>query len=203
MKKSFAAILILSVLAVTLMSGCSKSSGTALSTAQISDLAVFLNNEANNAFVGRTEYASPKDIDLTMVLYDGLGLFENYDNLSAEEQADIASATGWYIGGMPIFKLEKSRMEKSIKAKIGIELDEVTMNIDEVTDFFYIEKYDAYYTCHGDTEQKPITISGCKTTKDGLYAIDYYTSYYPEDKCTVTLKKTDDGYQFISDVKAA
>ena len=171
---------------------------TTLEEQKIVEIQKYLNDVSNNGFLCNNLYSSPKDVNLGSVFYDGAGI-SNSGNLdwSEEEKSDVLAATHWEDYSNPPLKLIKTDIDAFLLKKIGISLENVSNGM---TDFFYVDKYNAYYTMHGDTNYHTVDVSDAQLDEAGLYVVNYMATDLT-DKYTVTLKKTDDGYRFVSNSK--
>ena len=67
----------------------------------------------------------------------------------------------WYTGAT---RFKRSDVEALLQKKLGISLSDLTKDID----MLYIEKYDAYYHAHSDTQYQPVEVlSGWLEGGDG------------------------------------
>ncbi len=158
---------------------------------------VFDTNEYNGFLV--TAYNSTSEIAWDEVLYNGGGIQK--DNVSKSERAAYMDAVGVDEIYTDLTAIEADDLKEYMETHAGVDYE-------DVKDSFiwtYVEKYDSYYFEHGDTNHMPYTCeSGVKTgdlyvlefTNDYSVNNDYF--YYPDAE--LTLRKTDDGYQVISNV---
>lgn len=166
-----------------------------LSAQQIEELEAFLNDKANNGFVGRDSYGKPEELNLRRVLYDGAGFGQWILDLSEEEQADILRALGMVTLYCSGYKFTRAAVDAYLQEKIGMPLAGISP-IGVIPDCQYLEKYDAYYLLHGDTEYCLIEITGGETEDDGTIVVRYTGA----GNGTLRLRKTDGGYRFLSDI---
>ena len=61
-----------------------------------------------------------------------------------------------------------------------------------------MEEYDAYYCFFLGIEWVPVSVTGGRI-ENGIYIVDYDFGYYSSPR-QVTMRATDDGFQFISNV---
>jgi len=173
-------------------------------SAQISEISMFLNDVAYNGFVGLNVYTRPEEVNLFTAFYNGAGIgTTGITGWGDQEQKDVLAATGWPGFQNGPLKLKSADIDTFLMKALGIPLSSV---INGMTDagaggFLYVKKYDAYYAMHGDTNYAPVTVTDCAVNAAGLYAANYFMTDSPGQKYTVTLRKTDGGYQFVSNVE--
>ena len=114
-----------------------------------------------------------------------------------QEKQDVLVATGWDAYHNPPLKLKRDAVKMVVKEKLGISLSDVKVDLNE--NFCYVEKYDAYYAMHGDTDYESIVITKVLYDDNGNYCVDYTVkdALIPTNGI-VTLRKVDNGFQFIS-----
>lgn len=169
---------------------------TALSDERLKDIETFLNKTENNGFVSMNEYSCPEEADLLNILYDGAGIGVDSWDWSEEEQKDYLIAAEWEEWYISAIRFARADVETLIQKRLGIPLDELDV------DLLYIEKYDAYYHAHSDTQYQPVEVLGgwLEGGEGGLCIIDYKIGW-GDGKGRVTLRSTKDGYQFMSNVE--
>ena len=166
-----------------------------LSKAQLEEIQSFLNDDANNGFVGHNDYTSADEINLNWVFYDGAGISVGIESFSADEERAVLNAMRADEFFNPPIKIKRADANALLLEKCGLSLQDFR---DTLYFFDYVESYDAYYIMHGDTNYSHITVV------DGMIdqSYNYVVNYCITDSCkqifTVTLRKTDKGYQFIS-----
>ena len=168
-----------------------------LTQAQLDAIEEYLNDTANNGFVGDNDYAAPSEIDLNNVFYNGAGINVDFDNWDDTEKQAVLDATGWQAFENRPLKITREAANALLLEKCGLSLAEFPEGLPK--NYHYVEAYDAFYTMHGDTNYAPITVSEGEIDKDGRYIVLYATAF-GETK-SVTLLKTTKGYQFISNSK--
>ena len=85
----------------------------------------FLNDPANNGFVGQY-YDAPENIKLSAALYDGAGIgVFGTTNWTEQEKQDVLAAAGWDAFHNPPLKLIRSDVENLVKDKLGLSLSEI------------------------------------------------------------------------------
>ena len=169
-----------------------------LSEERLTEIETYLNAEENNGFVSMNEYSCPEEVSLFDALYGGAGIGVGSWEWTEEEVQDYMTAIGWEELYIPVLRFKREDVEALLQKKLGISLADLTKDVD----MRYIEKYDAYYHAHSDTQYQPVEVlSGwLEGGEGGLYIIDYKIGWNDETG-RVTLRSTKDGYQFVSNVE--
>lgn len=171
------------------------SNDVALTSAEIDFFSSYLSEIANNGFL-QSSYTKPTEIDLDEALYNGAGC----DNVTlSEDEKKLYSQTSDQEIMTDITKLTTEQINTIIKEKTGLTFDDINTKLN----WTYLEKYDAYYFQHGDTNWTTIKcVSGYKTSSD-LYVIKYKGSYIADysGTSTVTLQKKGTNYLFVSNTR--
>ena len=187
---SLPAIQVFIVAVVLMISGCQK----APRNLSDEEIAVF-NTEFFNTGVDKmnnmllsSEYSRPEEIDLYLLFYN------DADQVSEDE---IAQLTELYseAANLDITKVTTEEMDAFLQENLGLGLEDTEKR--GLDDFFYLEDYDSYYIVHGDTNFKWCTVISGIWESDDKVTLEY-EKRDEEDRWTVTLQKTDDGYLFIS-----
>ena len=154
----------------------------------------FFNVDGNaivNAFLNCT-YTDVKNIGLEELFYDVPMM-----NISDEEMSLLR-------GSKIDFDTDFQKVPVSYMDEILLTYANVTLAESNKVDldmFLYIEKYDAYYSGHGDTHHSPVEVkSGVKDDNGNLVLVCYRSE--EEKNYQVTLKAHDNGYYFVSNVLA-
>ena len=170
----------------------------ALSEERLTEVETMLNAEENNGFVSMNEYSCPEEVSLFDALYGGAGIGVGSWEWTEEEVQDYIVAAEWEELYTSVLRFAKADVEALLQKRLGISLADLTKDIDMV----YIEKYDAYYHAHSDTQYQPVEVlSGwLEGGEGGLFVVDYKIGW-SDDAGRVTLKQTKDGYQFVSNVE--
>ena len=87
-------------------------------------------------------------------------------------------------------------MEAYLQKKAGVSLADVTGGANGLT---YVEEYDLYFLQHTDTNYQTIEINNVTTDAVGHHVVTYTVSN--TDTYVVTLARSDDGWQFVSNVQ--
>lgn len=179
----------------------------ALSEQDLADIQAFLRDVSNYGFIGPNVYDSTEWISPNYVFYDGAGLDGiPYTNWSQEELQDILETTQWERLYITPRKYVQADVDTLFEQKTGISISDVNMlpqtdfpYSGEVAAFMLNSDYSAYYVIHGDGAYLyEAHVSGGKIDADGLYVINYSDGSTYATQYTVTLRKTEDGYQFVS-----
>lgn len=162
-------------------------------------LQTFLNDPTNNGFIGH-DYISPEKISLYFVFYDGAGIgIVGTTDWSEQEKRDVLTAANWDSFHNPPLKLTRSAVDNLLREKIGLSQKEIEVDLNEY--FCYVEAYDAYYAMHGDSNYSPVVVTAVTSDSNGTYVIEYKYDSLSEYSGVVTLRKTDTGFQFVSNIK--
>jgi len=164
----------------------------------------YLNDQANNGFISNNYYTSPEKIDLKKVFYDGAGIKQASSLWAEGEKQAVLSATGWQAYN-PLTKIPREAANSFLLEKCGLSLDDFQ---GAIPDFKYVEAYDAFYHAHEDLNYRRVTVLSAQIDKKGQHIVYYSIPCYTAPdytqrpaNYTVTLLKTDSGYQFISNVE--
>lgn len=154
-----------------------------------------------------TYYSSPEKIDLYDLFREGTGTGARAgaEELAALEQ--IVDENKKWLLEMDNCKSPVSEMEQILNQYMGLSVSDCGT---EMSTFFYLEEYDAYYTFHGDTSYHPYQMHSGYLLTDGSVVMIYYTGwdYWTQasdpmsDIAIVTLKKVEEGrYYFESNLR--
>lgn len=183
----------------------------ALTAQELADLQTFLRDAANYGFLADNLYNSPKDIDPLCVFYDGAGLNKTAcADWSADERRDVLGSADWSDQFAVLFKLAKDEAEAFFLQKTGVALGGLTLKAREDFPyalgreaFMFSSEYNAYYVMHGGGAYLyQAEVSDGELRADGLYTVYYSNGAVNATPYAVTLRRTDDGYQFVSNVAA-
>ena len=168
-----------------------------LTIEQLTDIQNFLNDYDNNGFVQSNHYYEPQGIDLNWAFYHGAGVGIPVEDLTDEELRIFVSE------GRSVFNLKsvmrRSDIDAYLQKRTGLSLENF-VEMDRY-EFNYSEGLDAYFDYHTDSAYDMIYVKfGC-VDEDGNYVVYYGTTYSNASVSTVvTLRPTEDGYQFISNL---
>lgn len=138
-------------------------------------------------------YDTPEKIDLFQLFYSGSGQ-EIYPT-EAEKEALIAR-NGWDTApDCGCDKISRATIDTLLTKNMGLTLaDTDKIGLDKFT---YLEKYDAYYHYHGDTNYR--TVSFSKGERQGNIIRLFYTDTFMGDGDKVlTLREKNGEYLFVA-----
>jgi len=165
-----------------------------LNAEQRDEIETFLNAKENNGFVAWNTYSYPEEVSLSWALYDGAGIGVGSWEWTDEEVQDYMTAAGWEEMYTSATRFARADIEALLQEKLGISISDLTTDID----MLYIEKYDAYYHAHSDTQYQLIEVENGYI--GGNRCVVYYktrqSESFPYEYRTVILWITEDGYQF-------
>ena len=154
-----------------------------------------------HGFVGNqfltSEYASPKDIDLYELFYNGAYIVGNESEVSEEEKQLLLER---YLDEIhsPIFRIATWEMNEFLQKYMGITLEEThKYGLDKM---YYLEEYDAYYLMHADSNVRYAIFHGGKINDDGTITLMYTPSMESGSYYWVTLKEQEGKYYIISNI---
>lgn len=190
-----------------------------LTAQQMSEIQNYLCDPVNNGFILWNEYTRPEEVNLWKLFYDNTGVEKILSpKWSEQERIDIQGAAD-IDRNYPIVKMRRADVDAFLLKKLGISsasfeewiCKDLPMPLLPGTvakpgriDLYYSEKYDAYYFGRGDDYTIfPVEVSGGQIIAKDIYVINYRDKESPPgySEYTVKLRKTDDGYQFISNIK--
>ena len=151
--------------------------------------------EHYNLLVDR--YNTPAEMSLETIFYDGAGIDRDLQELSeAERQAVEASPNYWTYGSLSAFK--KADMEAYLQKTLG-----TTELMASVPDrFTYVAEHDLYFLQRLDSNLMTPLVEKVEKGDEGQYLVTYRIKEEKDgQRYLVTLRKTDEGYQFISNQK--
>ncbi len=112
--------------------------------------------------------------NLGWLFYD---LGDREDTLTAEEKEDLQGA------GVPletdVFRRTRTYVTEYLTEKLGLTVEQTEALLAASGDALgtYLEKYDAWYAVHGDTEMQTYTFDGGTMAPDGTVTISYTAPY--------------------------
>lgn len=182
---------------VVMISGCGKTSDI-LSEDEIKMFnSDFFNGgtyNMNNMMLS-SEYDQAENIDLFQLFYNGIDGIT--DQVSEEEKALLQELNS-EASYLDIAKVTKDEMNAFLEEKLGIRLDETQKN--GLEKFYYLDQYDSFYLVVGDTNFDWCTVTSGIWKSDNELILEY-TKEYGDGQWHVVLKKTDNGYLFVSNEK--
>ena len=168
-----------------------------LTAAEKETVQAYLNAAENNGLVG-CQYATPQDVPLNWMFYDGAGVGDwDMSAWSEEEKQALLAHTGWEEFYVKVMKLPAAAVAATVEEKLGIPLSAVSRGLS----YHYLEEYDTYYSMHSDTNMVRVTVTGGRVAGQE-YTVQYTAEYIAdsEEAFTVVLRRTADGYQFVSNL---
>jgi len=141
-------------------------------------------------------YSAPEEIDLFQLFYCGAGLEENR---SAEEEKDIILAFYGDEDAEPqctTTKISTANIDEVLTKYMGLTLSDTSkIGLD---DMLYLEKYDAYYIHHGDTNYRGL-ITFVSGERDGdLVRLFYNDTFFCDGNKVLAMREKDGSYLFVS-----
>lgn len=149
----------------------------------------------NNQFLSSI-YASPEEIDLFELFYNGAGFDED---ISDEELAQVGyfDENGELV--CDVDKISRTTIDSVLLSYTGYTLEDTSKT--GLEQFEYLSDYDAYYHSHGDTNYRPVVTITAGEWKDGLIHLYYEDTFYGGGWKCVTLMDTEyGGYWFVSNL---
>ena len=162
-----------------------------LSGEQLDKINTFLNDPDNLGFVQRT-FDRPEEVQWGEVLTADVTFGVDEREWSDAERQAMAD----YLEDTPgtAIRYPRADVEALFQKRLGLSPTELDTPISAP----YSEEYDAYYRSFLGIEWVPIYVTGGKI-ENGVYIVDCNFGYY-DAACRVTMRATDDGFQFISNV---
>ena len=162
-----------------------------LSSEQLDKINTFLNAPDNLGFVQRT-FDRPEEVDWSEVLTGDVtfGVYETeWSDAERQALADYLEDTPGTANRYP-----RAKVEELFQKRLGLSPTE----LDTPISAHYSEEYDAYYLSFLGIEWVPVYVKSGKI-ENGIYIVDY--SFDDHDATRrVTMRSTNDGFQFISNV---
>ena len=155
------------------------------------------------------DYNSAKEMDLSVILYNGAGISRNFKDLPDNEQEKVTQKWRAINSNIPLeqpsIKMEVDDINHLLRGKALIGLDEFTKESYYEKLGMYVEEYNAYYKhafdVYGFTD---LQFYGMKINNEGMYEIAYIglgMGSENEVYRKVTLTKTGKSYAFVSNVR--
>ena len=148
----------------------------------------------NNGFL-RSSYSNPNEINLALLLYDGIG--ENSE-IPQNEISDFLLKVNMEELQTDLTKLTTSQIKSFLKEKMNYDIT----NISAKLNWQYLSKYDAYYHQHGDTAFLMVHCVDGYKTNDNQYVVSFKedAGFSSNKKYTITLQKQGNKYIVCSNV---
>lgn len=162
----------------------------ALSPAELADWGQYLSGQGVCELF-RTPFASPDEINLAVLFYDGL---PDGAALAEEERGALEEIAGEIQ--LDVVKVTAEEIMAQFRALTGAELTAGEVK-ERMTGWYYLADYDAYYHIHGDTNMVRVSCTaGSIRSEDGSMVLTCYLDEDKETVYTVGLTETKEAYQF-------
>lgn len=198
-------IMLAIVLIMTFVSGCTNTGKSHEKITPLTDEELsyfngdeFFNGEymnIRNQFLSSI-YDAPGKVDLFQLFYCVSGI---EDTLTEAEKSAVVAYNGWDMEpDCACTKISSSSMDAVLSKYIGLILSD-TEKIG-LESFTYLEKYDAYYNYHGDTNYR-MEITFSKGEREGdIIRLFYDDVFFADGEKVLTLREKDSSYLFVSNV---
>ncbi len=160
----------------------------------------FLNLVENNGFVSYNYYTKPQDVNLKYVFYDGAGIKIEKSDWAEGEAEKVLDATGWDEFFVSPIKIKFEDADNLLKEKCGISLYDFGSK-PQIEGYIFVEEFNSFYVLRSDTNRCLIEVTDGYIDESGNYIVNYTSPLYQNNDFTVTLTKTENGYQFISNIR--
>ena len=152
----------------------------------------FLNDVANNGFLCCT-YEDVRQADLNEILYNGAGL-EQQPLTDELRQAYEAQAGEIFTDTI---RLTTAQIDGFLLEKTGYGFSD----FQPPSWWTYLEEYDIWMTQHGDTNMSGVVCDSGLRSADGMVTLSCHIPGFgdgaSDSALTVTLRETENGYQFV------
>lgn len=152
----------------------------------------------HNQFIASL-YEKPMDVDLYELFYLGAGdgVRVSYD--SEEYRAVLAAAGLDQDPDCGCEKIGVSAMDRVLTENMGLTLAGTSgIGLDQM---IFVERYDAYYHFHGDTNYLGVTVDEGYRDEAGNVWLKYTCLTWYESERLLQLRKEGDGYLFVSNTE--
>ena len=160
-----------------------------LSPEELAGFESFLNDVANNGFLCST-YEDVRQADLNEILYNGAGL-EQQPLTDELRQAYEAQAGEIFTDTI---RLTTAQIDGFLLEKTGYRF----ADFQPPSWWTYLEEYDIWMTQHGDTNMSGVVCDSGLRSADGMVTLSCHIPGF----LTVTLRETENGYQFVKNESA-
>jgi hypothetical protein len=193
------------VLIMTFVTGCTITGESNEKTTPLTDDELsyfngdkFFNGEymnIRNQFLSSI-YDAPGKVDLFQLFYCGSGIG---DTLTEAEKSAVVAQNGWDMEpDCGCTKISRSNMDAVLSKNIGLTISDTEET--GLESFTYLEKYDAYYNYHGDTNYR-MEITFSKGEREGdIIRLFYDDVFFVDGEKVLTLREKDGSYLFVSNV---
>jgi len=143
-----------------------------------------------NNFLNCT-YEDVKDISIYDIFYN------SSEEISKEEREALRGSEIDFE--TDFFKLTVSYIDSILNKHMRITLDRLTNS--DLDNYLYLEEFDAYFCCHGDTNYSPVEVKSGEVNEDGKIVKLRYLRREEGKEYIVTLLHYYDDYYFMSNVE--
>ena len=169
----------------------------ALTAQELTELETFLNDKANNGLISSLNlYTRPEEISLYFALSEGAGIGRFHTELEETQRQAVVNAPG-YTEFAPCLVFRGADIKAYLQTKLGVSLADLSGGTAELD---YVEEYDLYFLQHTDYNGCTVDVTAGEIDKNGHYVVAY-TAHEPGKLYVVTLRKTAEGYQFVSNLE--
>lgn len=142
-----------------------------------------------------SEYEDVSGIDLYQLFYNGVPGGQEV----SQEEKEALEALDSTAGSLDVTRVTAGEMEEVLQTYGGLGLEDTQgVGMDQ---FLYLEDYDAYYLIHSDVMAVPCQVSSGTRNEDGTVTLQYENEIL-SGQYAVTLRETEEGYQFVSNLPA-
>ena len=144
-------------------------------------------------------YKTPNNLDLHALFYNGFS--DESDQFTDAEWKGLKNEPNLQKE-LSVARLPVEKMNDILTTYFGVELKDITYG--EIKGLVYLESTNCYYHTHSDSRAiEAFQATRIEHLADGLVQI-YYTCFFYDFECVVTVKPLDNGtYQIISNMAAA
>lgn len=145
-------------------------------------------------------YETPADIDLFELVYIGI---PSLPDVEEPPRADEAVILERVYGGdwpdCPTYEISSAELDALLQEYTGVPLAE--SNRIGVGGFVYLEDYDTYYWCHGDTNYRREVVFQSGEREGDLIRLIYDDTFWGDGMKCLTLRDVGEGkYHFVSNL---
>ncbi|MDE7220829.1 MAG: M56 family metallopeptidase [Oscillospiraceae bacterium] len=154
-------------------------------------------------------YESPADIDLFELVYNGIPSMPDVEKPPRADEAAILERV--YGGSWPdcgTYEITSAELDALLREYTGMPLAESKKiglpgangeTLDHA--IVYLEDYDTYYWCHGDTNYRGLVAFQSGEREGDLIRLTYDDTFYADGVKCLTLRDMGEGqYQFVSNL---
>lgn len=163
-----------------------------LSKEELDELTKFAQGYSTYGFL-LSEYDAPEDVELGEVFHTGAGFGEEMTTQEVEAYLKECNQEELYTDCV---KVSAKNVEAILQKNLGVGLSDMHTKMDGV----YLADYDAYYHESGDTNYIAFVCESGQVKGD-IYTVKFANEpkdFWPAYAVETTLKKTAEGYHFLS-----